>query len=204
MKKYLTHKGSIIINSFMISIILLMMIITTLTICLNEFYIVKSNENSIKAYYLAESGIHETISKINNVLNELIEEYLIKVKEDKRTYIQKGMLQKNENPYKPLSLDQDLQNYFSSQSSLFNKTITNKEKLFSYHDPYSYTIKTTYTPQDNTIDILSTGLYRGTKKFIHVHLLLPHIENDGVDMYNLPKIKILPLKVESYYQVFGQ
>lgn len=204
MKKHLTNKGSIIINSFMISILLLMIIITTLTICVNEFYIVKSNENSIKAYYLAESGINETISKINNELNKVIGRYLMKLKEDKMKYIQKIISEKNEKPYRPLSLDQDLQNYLSSQLSLFNETITNKEKPFSYTDHYSYTIKTSYSFQENTIDILSTGVYNSTKKIIHVYLLLPHIENDGVDMYDLPKIKVLPLRIERYYQVFGQ
>ncbi|QZY56973.1 hypothetical protein [Crassaminicella profunda] len=196
MKKYFENRGSIVINSFIISTILLLITISTLTLFLNDFYIVKANENSLKAYYLGEAAVNIVIFKINDDLNKLILEYLKKLKTYKTNYIQK-----NKEEYIPPSFELDLQTYLSSQIPLLNDT---KKNPFSYMQDHKYTVHIKHNYINHTIDILSTGIYNGAKKSIHVHLLLPRVKNNGVDAYNLPKIKILPLTIENYYQTLGQ
>ncbi|QXM06010.1 hypothetical protein [Crassaminicella indica] len=200
MKNFSKNRGSIIINSFIMSAILLVFLVSTLTLFLNDFYIVKSNENSIKAYYLGEAALNKTVFKINNAADKVIRNYLLELKNYKINYIKNKIIDKN--TYHPPVFSTYLQAHLLSQIASFNEKV---KKPFSYyaHD-HAYNIRVSYNLQNNRIDILTMGIYNGAKKFIYAQVKLPHVCNNGVDKYNLPKIKITPIILEESYLTFKQ
>lgn len=200
MKKYLlNNNGSIGVCSFMISIILIILLISTLTLFMNDYYMVQSYMDSVKAYYLAETAVEKALYEIKNITDSIIIKYLIELKTYKIHYI-KNMIEGNDTgEYIPPKLERYLKE--GLESKIY---ITENNPFSNYLCEHSYTAEITYNSSKKIIDISSKGVYNDARKFIHAKIKLPIVCEDGVDEYNLPIKKVVPLQLESYYQTFGQ
>ncbi|TCO79179.1 hypothetical protein [Marinisporobacter balticus] len=200
MRKYLKDEGSIVISSFIISSVLIVLILSTVTLFINDFYIVKSNENSIKAYYLAESGANKALSEIYKEMNQVIFKYLKELKEYKIAYVQNINKEEAMKKYMPPTLEMYLQREFLLKVDTFDEVVNQPFMNYSYK--HSYNIKVNYDALYESIDILSIGIYNDAKKSIYAKVNLPVMYQEGVDGYNLPKIKVILPNFEIRPQTF--
>ncbi|QEK12136.1 hypothetical protein FQB35_06975 [Crassaminicella thermophila] len=200
MKIYLFNKnGSIAMCSFMISIILITVLVSTLTVFMHDYYAVQSSMDSIRAYYLAEIATEKALYEIKGTTDSIITKYLTKLKEYKIHYINNIIKGDNIEEYKPPELDEYLKELVESSSC-----ITENNPFSNYLCDHFYTANITYDLANKKIDIVSKGVYNGARKFIHATIRFPIVCDDGIDEYNMPMKKVIPLQLESYYQTIGQ
>lgn len=200
MKKYLyENHGSIVVISLIGGMIIVTLLFSTITLFINDYYAVQSNEDTVRAYYLAESGIKKVICEMEEITEKTISTYLIDLKNYKINYIKND---NDINKYNPLKLEDYIQKSLTKKLHTLNKTII--KPFTNYSCSHSYSIKVTYDSSKKIIDIISVGKYNKARKFIHAKLKSPIVCNNGIDSYGLEKIKVVPLQLESYYQTFGK
>lgn len=200
MKNYIINsKGSILVSCFIIGMLILMLGMSSITIAMNDFNNTFSNSDSLKAYYLAEMGIEAELRILTEAIDDIVLEYLEDLKDAKIAYLRSNMEETlAEGEYTPLQLDTYLQDHLIDVLETFN-TIQNN--IFEdYKQDHSYKISVEYDTESEVVIIKSVGIFNNARKQIMMDIKLPCTTIDGYDFYGLPKLKIHPIEILSYYQ----
>ncbi|MBB6216612.1 hypothetical protein HNQ80_002716 [Anaerosolibacter carboniphilus] len=195
-------RGSVIYPSFMVGLFSLLLFISILALIANESLAVQSYTNSIKAYYLAETGMETTLYGLENAMDKIIFEYLSDLREYKRNYLLESADNSNKSlKFSPPQLDTYLKRSLRSEMSLF--PLVYKNHVSTYKQEHSCRISIDYNFKTCIITVESIGEYDRARKFLITTLLLPTEQPDGLDSFDLPRIKIQPFQILSYYQSLG-
>ncbi|WP_129597756.1 hypothetical protein [Anaerophilus nitritogenes] len=202
MKNYIHQdKGSISIGACMIGMLLFMLLILSTTLFLNHYHMISSHLDSIKAYYLAESGIDEGLYYCSNKIEEIVSIYLKDRKEYQINYTKS--IEKNITiDYKPPVLYDYFSKNFIPQIQSYKKT--NKNPFYNYNLNHSYETQILCNKSNEGMCILieSLGIYNYSKKYIKAVISLPKEESFEEDLNSLPIIKISPLQIKDYFQYY--
>lgn len=192
-------KGSIAISLFIIGMLLVMLGISSMIVYLNDYYSILSNTDAVNADYLAEMAIEIGLYDVLETLDAIILLYLEDLKEAKLHYIRS--LEENqlteESYYQPI-FENYIKSFFIDKLDNFNKELNNP--LEGYLHNHSYKLIVEHNEIKDIIIIKSQGFYNRSRKQIVIEGKNPYILNDGYDQYGLPKVKIHPFEIISYYQ----
>ncbi|AKL95284.1 hypothetical protein CACET_c18360 [Clostridium aceticum] len=199
MKKHLENsKGSIIAFCFIMGTIVIMLAISTLTIYTNDFIAVISNGDAVKAYYLAEIAVEETLWEIMKTTETLIFLYFSDLKEHKVNYL-KDKGKETYQEYHPLIFNNYLQSHLINKLTTYKKQ--NNHPFLDYGHSHRYEVDLKYDVLQKIVIIEGTGIYNNARKKVKLELVLPYQIQEGIDAYDLPSTKIYPLKISGYHQI---
>ncbi|SNR86617.1 hypothetical protein SAMN05446037_1001104 [Anaerovirgula multivorans] len=200
MKNHIENsKGSIIISCFVIGMLVIMLGMSSITLSMNDFRKTLSNSDAVKANYLAEMGMEIAVNNVIKTIDAVILTYLNDLKDSKIEYI-KSINEENliEAQYNPISFDSYIKQFLIDELQVLN--VIQNNPLEGYMHDHSYMVAVEYDDVEEIIIIKSIGTYDHARKQVIIEGKNPYAVYDGHDMYGLPKIKIYPLEIRSYYQ----
>ncbi|WP_053957115.1 hypothetical protein [Inediibacterium massiliense] len=202
MKNYIyQNEGTISIGAFMIGMLLLVLFILSTTLFFNHYYMISSYLDSIKAYYLAESGVDEGLCYCSNKIDEIVCLYLKDLKEYKRNYIQ-SMDENISIDYHPPILHDYICKNFIPQIKSYKKKKSNPFHNYKLTHSYETRILCKKSHESICIFVESLGIYNRSKKQIKAIVLFPQEKIIGKDLQGLPMIQIHPLEIQEYFQFY--
>ena len=192
------QKAYIAVSCLIVGTMILTFAMSTYSIFLKNYQVILSNKDAIKANYLAELAVDESIMMISQELDIIITQYLQDLKDYKINYLD-NLIKKETSPsYYPPTLDNYLQIYFINRLSDFNQSVENP--FLGYDHQHNYKTIFSYDKSQKRISIEGLGFYHNTRKRILVTMDMPKSISAGVDCFGLEKIQINPIKIVSYYQ----
>lgn len=198
---FCNQRGTIHVSLILIGLIISTLLTTLIYIMLNNIIIINSNNDNNKAGYLSESILDISIGEIVELSDEVVEQYLFDLYMYKLEYIENANIDKPPALYKPPSLNNYLQQKLIPNINVLSGVKNNP--FPEYIEDHHYKLDIEYSIIKGEVEILATGGYKRARKFIRAKLILPAIINDGYDEYNLPKIKVSPMKTIQIYQTIG-
>jgi len=196
-KMKINSKGSVVISTIFVCMIITIVLVSYNNLIYENHLSVQSNISSIKSYYIAESAIDLLYYDLNKVCEEGISEYFEELKDYKTYYLTLS----EEEPYDPPNFENILELELLSQVTSLNREVN--KPFNGYAHDHSYKITVAYVPEYNIIKADIIGSYLQARKFIYIEYQLPLAFEEGLDDFNLPKIKIRPLTISKVYSGFG-
>ncbi|WP_157047249.1 hypothetical protein [Alkaliphilus metalliredigens] len=193
------------ITVIMIISVVLLLALSMVTVSTNHYQMVHSSSSGIKAYYLAESAIDITTYELLIMSEQAIFYFLTDLQSYKIQYILEGeegdtILLKD---YHPPILENYLEDKVVDHLSIIERRIT--QPFEEYHASHYYEILIEgVSLSTNHIQMMGIGSYDEARRFIKFVVQLPEVIEVGVDALGLPEIEVVPLRVVSYYQTFGE
>ena len=196
-----SNKGAIFVYVIILCSIIMIFATSIITLLDDGRLYRNSQINAAKSYYLAESAIDEVLNTIYGTTEDIINQYLIDLKEYKVQYIMDKNNDKGSDiRYNPPAFNNYM--YIGLISKLNSLKYENKNPFEEYSKVHSYKIEAKYEAS-NKIIINVVGSYESARKFIRVELCMPELIEDGKDHYNLPNVKIRSMYIKSKYQTLG-